>query len=91
MSSSCTLMLVDMDSNFPATVWVTANQVRVDVNSTTNSPAYYFWSGPVGVVSLSVVVFLPHPSDGWAITVYDSSANQSGHAAFGNWFPPNGC
>jgi hypothetical protein len=91
LPADCTTMLVDMDSTFPASVWVVPHNATIDYNTTVGSPEYYYWSGATPTEHVSAVVSISNPAAGVWLAVFDPSSNRTGQASWGFAFSANDC
>lgn len=91
LPSNCTTMLVDMDSTFPAEVWVVPHNATINYNSSEGSPSYYYWSGPTPTEHISAIVSISNPAAGVWLAVRDPSSNQTGQASWGFVFSASDC
>lgn len=91
LPSDCTTMLVDMDSTFPAAVWVVPHNATINYNSSVGSPSFYYWSGATPTEHVSAVVSITNPTAGVWLVVFDPSSNQTGQASWGFVFSASNC
>jgi hypothetical protein len=91
LAPDCTTMLVDVDSSVPTNVWAAPLGTPINFNATQFPAPFYYWSGPIPVGHISVVVTVSDPSAGISLTLLDASFNLSGPAHFGFAFSASDC